>query len=128
MRRREEERAAKRAAKRRKLGKKPLLTKKLFTGHEGRVTKHVNKRRLEVCHMWCLMASPVFVGNTTANVYCGKSCMSGTGNGPLPSGDGRACKNREKLNAGCYQQSPEFGDMLTGRTYVSFAYLKAKTE
>lgn len=48
LRRRAEDRAMKRAAKRTKLGKKPLLAKKEFTGHEGRVTKHVNKRRLEV--------------------------------------------------------------------------------
>lgn len=48
LRKREEERAAKRADKRRKLGKKPLEVDK-SGGHEGRVKKHANKRRLEVC-------------------------------------------------------------------------------
>jgi len=47
LRKREEERAIKRANKRRKLGKKPLEVDK-SGGHEGRVKKHANKRRLEV--------------------------------------------------------------------------------
>lgn len=79
MRRREEERAVKRAAKRRKLGKKPLLTKKRFTGPEGRVTKHVNKHRLEVCHICCLAGLPMFIGNTAVKLCCGKFCMVGVG-------------------------------------------------
>lgn len=48
LRKREEERAIKRANKRRKLGKKPLEVDR-SGGHEGRVKKHANKRRLEVC-------------------------------------------------------------------------------
>ena len=47
LRKREDERVAKRAKKRRRLGKKPL-TRDTSGGHEGRVTKHTNKRRLEV--------------------------------------------------------------------------------
>lgn len=47
LRKREEERAIKRAKKRRKLGKKPLEVDR-SGGHEGRVKKHANKRRLEV--------------------------------------------------------------------------------
>lgn len=47
LRKREEERATKRANKRRKLGKKPLEVDR-SGGHEGRVKKHANKRRLEV--------------------------------------------------------------------------------
>lgn len=47
LRKREDERVIKRAKKRRKLGKKPL-TRDTSGGHEGRVKKHTNKRRLEV--------------------------------------------------------------------------------
>lgn len=47
LRKREEEREIKRANKRRKLGKKPLEVDK-SGGHEGRVKKHANRRRLEV--------------------------------------------------------------------------------
>ena len=47
LRKREEERAIKRATKRRKLGKKPLEVDR-SGGHEGRLKKHANKRRLEV--------------------------------------------------------------------------------
>lgn len=47
LRKREEERAIKRANKRRRLGKKPLEVDR-SGGHEGRVKKHANKRRLEV--------------------------------------------------------------------------------
>lgn len=53
LRKREEERAIKRAKKRRKLGKKPLEVDR-SGGHEGRVKKHANKRRLEVCMYLCI--------------------------------------------------------------------------
>eukprot|EP00903_Cladosiphon_okamuranus_P005578 g5552.t1 len=50
LRKREEERAIKRANKRRKLGKKPLEVDK-SGGHEGRVKKDANKRRLELARL-----------------------------------------------------------------------------
>ncbi|CAN0068373.1 unnamed protein product [Laminaria digitata] len=50
LRKREDERVIKRAKKRRKLGKKPL-TRDTSGGHEGRVKKHTNKRRLELARL-----------------------------------------------------------------------------
>eukprot|EP00752_Nemacystus_decipiens_P016304 g14580.t1 len=50
LRKREEERAIKRANKRRKLGKKPLEVDR-SGGHESRVKKHANKRRLELARL-----------------------------------------------------------------------------
>lgn len=50
LRKREDERVIKRAKKRRQLGKKPL-TRDTSGGHEGRLKKHTNKRRLEVAEI-----------------------------------------------------------------------------
>eukprot|EP00904_Undaria_pinnatifida_P001382 jgi/Undpi1/11244/HiC_scaffold_30.g13542.m1 len=50
LRKREDERVVRRAKKRRKLGKKPL-TRDASGGHEGRMKKDTNKRRLELARL-----------------------------------------------------------------------------
>lgn len=89
LRKREEEREVKRAHKRRKLGKKPLTTDR-SGGHEGRVKKHANKRRLEVSfpvsHFFFFffeMAKNTvdIIGCVGGGIVCDASCR-----GVLPGG------------------------------------------